>query len=370
MMAGGRHWASVVGMLLGLAACSEPKSPLRLNQIQVIGTHNSYHAGMSDAAVAWLRLKRPAWAEALDYAHPDMTGQLDQGIRQLEIDLYADHEGDHYTHPFGPVWEKAEGISPSLDDKPTDAMYGPDFKVMHIVDVDQRSSCEPFRACLETIRQWSDAHPHHLPLFILLETKEGGGGGPYPGHVFTRPETFLTQDYDRLDAELRAVFGDRLLTPDMVRGRYDTLDEAVRAGGWPTLAEARGHILFLFDQKHDAPRYLAGHYALKGRVVFTNAEPGDPEAAFVKRNDGPPSAIKALVKSGYLVRTRADAETREARTGSTIRRDEALASGAQIVSTDYPASEASRWTGYCVALPGQAAGRANPVNSSGDRLAE
>lgn len=67
--------------------------------------------------------------------------------------------------------------------------------------------------------------------------------------------------------------------------------------------------------------------------------------------------------SAYLVRTRADADTVEARKGDVRRRDEALGSGAQIVSTDYPAFEPARWTGYSVALPDGVTARCNPVNA-------
>jgi hypothetical protein len=45
--------------------------------------------------------------------------------------------------------------------------------------------------------------------------------------------------------------------------------------------------------------------------------------------------IQRLVKAGYMVRTRADADTREARENDTRRRAAAFASGAQAVSTDY-----------------------------------
>jgi hypothetical protein len=62
------------------------------------------------------------------------------------------------------------------------------------------------------------------------------------------------------------------------------------------------------------------------------------------------------------VRTRTDADTRHARTNDTARRELALASGAQLLSTDYPASEPSQWTPYSVSLPGGAVARCNPVN--------
>ena len=54
-----------------------------------------------------------------------------------------------------------------------------------------------------------------------------------------------------------------------------------------------------------------------------------------------------------LVRTRADADTREARAGDTRRRDAAFASGAHFVSTDYylPEQAPASAPGYLVALP-------------------
>ena len=112
------------------------------------------------------------------------------------------------------------------------------------------------------------------------------------------------------------------------------------------------------------PLYLAGHASLQGRVIFTNAEPGQPDCAFTEENDGTQEVIAALVRKGYLVRTRTDADTQQARTGDTTRRDIALASGAQMLSTDYPASEPSQWSSYSVSLPGGGVARCNPVNAT------
>jgi hypothetical protein len=159
---------------------------------------------------------------------------------------------------------------------------------------------------------------------------------------------------------------DELLTPDDVRGGRTTLEEAVRTDGWPTLGEARGRVLFLMDNG-DPKRalYRAGRPSLEGRVLFTNAVPGDADAAFVKLNDPlpDPSLITDVVRDGYLVRTRADADTHQARSGDTTQRDAALASGAQYVSTDYPVPDPRFGTGYRVEIPGGAPARCNPVNS-------
>jgi acyl-CoA reductase-like NAD-dependent aldehyde dehydrogenase len=75
------------------------------------------------------------------------------------------------------------------------------------------------------------------------------------------------------------------------------------------------------------------------------------------------SWLCASRRKGYLVRTRTDENTKEARTNDTARRTLALASGAQLLSTDYPASEPSTWTGYSVSLPGGAVAGCNPVNA-------
>jgi hypothetical protein len=59
----------------------------------------------------------------------------------------------------------------------------------------------------------------------------------------------------------------------------------------------------------------------------------------------------------------ADADTLEARFGMTTRRDAALASGAQFVSTDYPVPNPDFGTGYFVEIPDGAPARCNPVNA-------
>jgi hypothetical protein len=70
------------------------------------------------------------------------------------------------------------------------------------------------------------------------------------------------------------------------------------------------------------------------------------------------------VRSGYLVRTRADEGTQEARRGDYHRLEAALSSGAQYVSTDYYLPDKRFPTHYQVQLPGKGVARCNPVNQS------
>ena len=57
-------------------ACSPAFAQLRLNQIQVIGSHNSYHSGLAPSEAAWLEKRNPKSAAALDYRHPALNVQL------------------------------------------------------------------------------------------------------------------------------------------------------------------------------------------------------------------------------------------------------------------------------------------------------
>lgn len=338
---------------------------LKLNQIQVIGTHNSYHAGLAPSDAKLLQSKSPRSFDGLDYAHQPLPAQFEAGVRQIELDVFADTKGGLYAHPLFPQLVTAAHLPPDPPFDPEGLMLKPGFKVMHVQDVDYRSTCEPFIACLQQVRDWSHAHPDHLPLFILVETKQEAMRDR-DGLHFTVPESFTPAVFDALDAEIRSVFPPaELITPDDVRGSYDTLNGAVLAGNWPTLASARGKVVFLLDQRSVGPAYLEGHPSLRGRVLFTNSTPGQPDAAFIERNEGPAADIEQLVRQGYLVRARTDSDTREARTNSTANRDAMIASGAQLLSTDYPVNEPARWEGhYSVELPGGSTGRVNPVNAS------
>ena len=335
---------------------------LKLNQIQVIGTHNSYHAGIAANEAKLWQAKYAQAYQGLDYQHQPLPLQFDSGVRQIELDIYADTKGGLYAHPSGPQMVAAAHLPPDPDFDPTGVMNKPGFKVMHVQDVDYRSNCQPFTGCLQQVRQWSKAHPNHIPIFILIETKQGKPQGQL--HL-TEPEPFTPTTFDALDAEIRSVFQpDEMITPDDVRGNYNTLNEAVLAGNWPALSSARGKVIFLMDQHPVTPVYLEGHPSLRGRVIFTNSDPGQPDAAFLERNDGPALDIVQLVRQGYLVRTRTDSDTKEARIDDTTVRDAIIPSGAQLLSTDYPINEPARWAGhFVVALPGDTVARCNPVNA-------
>lgn len=338
---------------------------VRLNHLQVLGTHNSYHLAPEPAL-------REALGERLltyEYTHRPLTEQLSRlGIRQFELDVFVDPEGGRYAEPA------ALGVVPGLA-PPGPVMREPGFKVLHVQDIDFRSTCPTLAACLTEIRDWSRAHPAHVPIMILIEAKDGMPGDA-EGIQFVRPLPFGAEELHALDAGIRSVFDeDHLITPDRVRGSHATLEEALRTTGWPLLREARGKVLFALDNTGEhRVHYLQGNPSLEGRVMFVSSPPGEPSAAFLKMNEalGEDAArVRQMVEAGYLVRTRADVSTREARSGDTTRRDNAFRSGAHYVSTDYP--EVSPYgSGYIARLPeaGQLPARCNPVTAPAGCRAE
>lgn len=367
--------------------------PVRLNQIQVLGTHNSYSLGtdpkvralLDERVGPLLELMREkaspeqqalaaeyhpndvTFMDSLSYSFTSLTDQLEAGVRGLELDLNHDPKGGHYGYPAAYRALAAQGVDPaSLLPLDRTDMDKPGFKVFHMVDVDVRSSCNLFTACLAELRDWSDANPDHAPIFVMLEAK-AQAIPIFPDS--TQPVPFDAEAYDAMDAEIVEVLGrNRLITPDDVRGSYPTLESAVRAGNWPLLEESRGKFVFMLITALDTgplAGYLEGRPNLEGRVAFLRSEPGQSHAAFLLLDNATyrPGEIEARVREGYLVRSRADIDTWEAKTNDLSRARATFASGAQIVSTDYYRAGNAFGTGYVVRLPGGGEARCNPVNA-------
>jgi hypothetical protein len=333
---------------------------LRLNQIQVMGTHNSYRQATTPQILAALQAFDPVLASELEYEHPPLHEQFEnQAIRQIELDIFADPEGGLYAARIG--------LSVvGLPNDPPPELFESGYKTLHIQDLDFNTWCTTLVICLEQVRDWSDDNLSHLPLAILVELKTSPIPDPF-NFGFVVPVPVGGPELDALDDEIRSVFSEeRMITPDDVRGSYPSLEAAVRDGAWPTLQESAGKVLFLMDNAGGLRNlYRAGRPSLEGRVLFTNAVPGADDAAFVKVNEpqGNEAFIQQLVADGYVVRTRSDTPTVQARSGDTTRRESALASGAQWVSTDYPVPGSSPFSDYFAAVPGGNPARCNPINT-------
>jgi len=294
-------------LLLTLSTLITPsedsETGISINQIQFVGSHNSYKQAMPDSFVKQLMKVNPKLLESLDYEHIPLGDQLDLGIRKLELDLFYRAEDKR-------------------------------FLVGHVQQIDMNSNCESLRICLTQIISWSDDNPSHSPIWISFNAKDNYILGLPTPEVFT-PEAFLL-----MDSIFEEMFGDKLIRP------RDIVDLQ-----WPFLSEARGKFILILDEggiKRDI--YFEGW---KQRPMFINAPEGHPAAAIMIINDpiGQFDEIQRLVKAGYMIRTRADADTREARDNDTRRKVAAFESGAQAVSTDYYIPATHFGNEYQVSLP-------------------
>jgi hypothetical protein len=291
---------------------------LRTNQVQVLATHNSFHI-QQDVPIAS--------SPTTQYTHAPLDQQLDLGVRGFELDVVNPPDGT--------------------------------FPVMHTPVVDNTSNCTPIAQCLEVTRTWSKAHPGHVPIFILIEPKDDD----IDFVIDPTLRRFDAAGLDQLDAIVRKSLGRQLITPDSVRGKAKTLRAAVTGRGWPSLGKTRGKIMVILNTGGVVrDTYLQGHPSLERRPMFVTADEQSPAAAVIKVDDPDEARIQALVKQGFIVRTRADGDLVEARANDVTRRDLALRSGAQIVSTDFEVP-APAIGGYVVQIPGGTPARCDPVNA-------
>jgi hypothetical protein len=342
-----------------------PQRPLRMNEIQVIGTHNSYHRELSPAERAAhdaVYGGAPVYQGFRAYSHASLPNQLSrQGVRGLELDLYPDPQGGLYANP---LLRQRLAAGPLMDRD----WHRPGIKILHTHDLDYNSTCVRLASCLRLVRRWSRANRGHVPLLVMLELKGTDSVAASAGGVVVPP--WGGAALAGLDAEIRSVFRpSELIMPDDVRRRGLTLRQSVLRRGWPTLRRARGRVMFLMDNGPGAisAAYLRGRPNLEGRVLFTNARPGARGAAFVKRNEPTGAAnvrrIRRLVRAGYLVRTRSDIPLATVTSGDETQLRAALRSGAQLISTDFPeVGMSARYdSDYVVALPSGGPARCNPV---------
>lgn len=290
---------------------------LRLNHLQVEGTHNSYHVQP--------RADIPDWR----YTNAPLDEQLEsQGVRAFELDTYFDEA-------LG-VWE-----------------------VFHIATLDEETTCETLLECLAIIRAWSDTHVNHHPIFIQIEPKS---------HF---DEATSDDVMAAMEDEIRFVFPDELIvTPDMVRGEGASLREVVTTTGWPTLGEVRGRVLFFLNcSREHCVHYANRGTGLAGRLIFADAQAGDPWAA-VRIINGGGDAAREAVEAGFIVRSRAiSMPAALEQTGEELDAELAsvLSTGAHIVSTDVPVprEDVARF----VEMPEGNPSRCNPVTAPAECVA-
>jgi hypothetical protein len=276
---------------------------ININHLQFVGSHNSYKQAMPDGFVKQLMKVNQEVMESLEYEHIPLAEQLDLGIRKLELDVFYVADEDK-------------------------------FLVGHVQQIDMNTNCATLRICLNQIFAWSKKNRTHAPIWISFNAKDN--------YIFglPSPENFNPVAFNLMDSIIEEILGEKLIRP------RDIVDLQ-----WPLLDEARGKFILILDEggsKRDM--YYEGW---QQRPMFTNAPEGHPAAAIMIINDpiGQFEEIQRLVKAGYMIRTRADADTREARDNDTRRKVAAFESGAQAVSTDYYIPATRFGNEYQVSLP-------------------
>lgn len=245
-------WAGDAGFDSGDAEVE----PLRLNHIQVRGTVNSYIDSPFDVDPRW------------DYSHLPIDEQAAvQGIRQFDFDLTGDGHALTVLDEYGTV----------------------------------RTLCDAFVSCLEDLAAYSDAHPEHPPLVILIgETR----------HLPTADVDPFFWHIDEIEDYLVRVLGrQRMLAPADVRREHPDLSTAIEADGWPTIDMTRGKIIAVLNE-HDEARaeYLEfGGLNPDDRFMWQVgdlAEPSPDEVIFSfegVEGEEALAAIEGLVGAGRLV---------------------------------------------------------------------
>lgn len=317
---------------------------LRINELQLLGTHNSYHRAPDRFALETIAAVTPDEARAIDCSQRPLIEQLDDlGLRHFELDCYLDPQGGLFQDPLVLRLARAAGREvPPFD--PAGELAAPGIKVLHSPDFDVRTTQCTLRGALAEIKAWSDRHPEHVPVFLLLELK-GDSFSPL------RPVPWGPEGFAELHRTIRDIWPrPRILTPSDVQGDAPCLRDAVEGTGWPPVDDHRGKVIFLLDNEGGLrDRYLES--TAEDRLLFVSVDRDHPAAAWMKRNDpvAREEEIRGLVRDGFLVRTRADSGTREARANDCRRRDLAIATGAQLISTDFPEPD-RRFSPYCVRL--------------------
>ncbi len=280
---------------------------VKLNEIAILGTHNSYQRLATKETRFAMNLIdtitfKKFGLNTFDFEMDTLTEQLEMGIRNVEIDIET--------------LDKDEKI---------------EFKVTHNSLIDNASSAYDFTKALQEIKLWSDNNPNHIPVIIIVEPKsfviEING-----------MKKFSLEYAQELEKVLVETFGESLLTPkDMLRG-YNSFKEMRENDDWISLKEAQGKILVLLHDCDVTESYIALDETIKTQKMFPMLRYDDRNesyTSFILENDAwRASERKAenIDESNLIVRTRADVYPEYSDERYAVIED----CGSQIITTDFP----------------------------------
>ncbi len=177
----------------------------KLTDLQFVGTHNSYKLEKNAFERMFAEIATPL--KEGNYSYETLTGQLNAGIRSLELDLF---------------YHKSHGKTK--------------FNCFHIGGLDMTSSAFDMELALEELDLWSKNNPGHMPITVLLEVKSTGAVlAPYK---YVGVEQL--KEFDKLLKQTVST----LYTPQEAYEGYGSLS-AMREAGKPTIADTLGKIMFI-----------------------------------------------------------------------------------------------------------------------------
>ena len=321
---------------------------IRLNDIRIIASHNSYKKKPNPKVLKFLSKfqdklgdqNNPAF---IDYGHLPFKEQFsDYGIRGVELDVNYDPKGRHYrrrrVNLF--LWGQKQRVK-------SRSMKKPGFKLLHISDVDFETHYLTLIDALRAIHKWSEEHKNHIPIFINIEAK-----GSHPADEsktlrflgFKKCIPFDSLAYKKLEMEIMSVFEENeIYKPTNFKGPFSSIQEKVQQEGWPYLRDCLGKVVFILEGNNQHV-----YRSFKDPLMFYYGETNDPNTAFLLRNHS--QGIESQIKEQsdhFMIRTRSDAGTVQSRNNDYSMWKSALQSSAQIISTDYYKAD-QRWSSYQV----------------------
>ncbi len=334
--------ALILVLLLPLISLSQYPDSIRLNDVRFLTSHNSYKRKPDPKILKFLshfkkQLGKDMDPIQMDYGHALLSEQLNTyHINGFELDVNYDPKGGHFAK------RRINFFVGGLKQKSRDSLLlKPGFKILHIADVDYESNYTTFIQALTEIRDWSTQHPNHTPIFINIEIKRDAPAD-YSKALdflgFSKSIPFVPEALNDLDMEIHSVFGaapEILFTPKMLRDTFSSCKERLSTIDWPAMNDLLGKVFIVLDGDFNGICTKALNTG-EDRPMFVYGQPGEPETAFVIRNEpqGREEEIRALTDL-YMVRTRTDAGTLEARSLDYSRYNAVMKSQAQIITTDY-----------------------------------
>ncbi|MCL2106294.1 MAG: Ca2+-dependent phosphoinositide-specific phospholipase C [Oscillospiraceae bacterium] len=280
----------------------------RLNELRFLATHNSYKAYNPSAEKLMKYLIAPlgfTWEREWrqwSYGFEPLSEQFDKGIRSIELDVMREKDG---------------------------------FRCAHIPIVDYASNCPDFGLALKEIALWSDAHPDHLPITVLVEPKITALLG---GKIFHR---FGIEDVLALEALTARVLGSRLYTPGEMLAEHEDFKQLRSAGDYPALSELLGKIIVIYHYNEGTTEAYAAHASAEGppRLFLStlqrysdNENTSRDDACFAMIGSSGSDYMEQHTKDNILVRTFANSYPWHDEEWAK----EAVSTGAFILTTDYP----------------------------------